>query len=75
MEQIFINTEDELDSGEEACGEVTETGQEPVHIAIRCIREATFEEYFAWVAEKNLHHMVKRSNFDGLNFYLVEVLD
>lgn len=72
MEEIFINTEDHLEPGQVACGETTNPC---AHIAIRCIREASFEEYFAWVEEKGLGHMVKRHSFDGFKFYLVEVLD
>jgi hypothetical protein len=80
MEELIVNTYEEMEPEEIGWGEVYDYSiNETREIAVKCIRKATLEEYLAFVNDHNLLHMVGRDILqavkEGLNFYVVKVLD
>ena len=70
---MVININEPLVIGEIAAGFViTPDGEQSV--CIKCIREASLEEYVSFVKKHNLEHMITRNIHDKY-LYFVEVLD
>ena len=75
MEEMCINTYDDMVPGDICSGDITgERGIVPC--AFRVIAQITKEEYIDFVRQKNLLHRIKRSIHDPkLKFFRVRILD